>query len=129
MTMKNDELSYNLGDVVDRLISVQYFLSGGGSALTQKPVTGVLYEAAREKAGAPLSYLAARALADNVTRGDTVIITTGLVAPPYMIAEGDGPIAAATLARAVDVALDATPIVVCEASWLKRWKLFAKRRA
>ena len=119
MTMKNDELSYNLGDVVDRLISVQYFLSGGGSALTQKPVTGVLYEAAREKAGAPLSYLAARALADNVTRGDTVIITTGLIAPPYMVAEGDGPIAAATLARAVDVGLDATPIVVCEAVVVK----------
>jgi hypothetical protein len=31
-----------------------------------------------------------------------------------MIAEGDGPIAAATLARAVDVGLDATPIIVCE---------------
>ena len=45
--MKNDELSYNLGDAVDRLISVQYFMSGGGSALTRKPVTGVLYEAAR----------------------------------------------------------------------------------
>ena len=29
--MKNDELSYNLGDTVDRLISVQYFMSGGGS--------------------------------------------------------------------------------------------------
>ena len=43
--MKNDELSYNLGDTVDRLISVQYFMSGGGSALIRKPVTGVLYEA------------------------------------------------------------------------------------
>ena len=63
--MKNDELSYNLGDTVDRLISVQYFMSGGGSALTQKPVTGVLYEAAREKAGAPLCHLAAKALADK----------------------------------------------------------------
>jgi hypothetical protein len=52
--VRNDELSYNLGEVVDRLISVQYFMSGGGSALTRKPVTGVLYEAAREKAGAPL---------------------------------------------------------------------------
>jgi hypothetical protein len=94
--VKNDELSYNLGDTVDRLISVQYFMSGGGSALTRKPVTGVLYEAAREKAGAPLCHLAAKALADNVNRGDTVLITTGLIAPPYMIAEGDGPIAAAT---------------------------------
>jgi hypothetical protein len=94
-------------------------MSGGGSALTRKPVTGVLYEAAREKAGAPLSYLAAKALADNVKRGDTVFITTGLVAPPYMIAEGDGPIAAATLARAVDVGLDATPFILCEAVVLK----------
>lgn len=67
--MKNEELSYNLGDTVDRLISVQYFMSGGGSALTRKPVTGVLYEAAREKAGAPLCHLAAKALADNVERG------------------------------------------------------------
>jgi hypothetical protein len=41
--VKNDELSYNLGDTVDRLISVQYFMSGGGSALTRKPVTCVLY--------------------------------------------------------------------------------------
>jgi D-glutamate cyclase len=112
--VKNDELSYNLGDTVDRLISVQYFMSGGGSALTRKPVTGMLYEAAREKAGAPLCHLAAKALADNVQRGDTVLITTGLIAPPYMIAEGDGPIAAATLARAIDVGLDATPIIVCE---------------
>jgi hypothetical protein len=62
--VKNDELSYNLGETVDRLISVQYFMSGGGSALTRKPVTGVLYEAAREKAGAPLCHLAAKALAD-----------------------------------------------------------------
>jgi hypothetical protein len=113
--VKNDELSYNLGEVVDRLISVQYFMSGGGSALTRKPVTGVLYEAAREKAGAPLCHLAAKALADKVKRGDTVLITTGLIAPPYMVAEGDGPIAAATLARAVDVGLDAAPIIVCEA--------------
>jgi hypothetical protein len=113
--VKNDELSYNLGEVVDRLISVQYFMSGGGSALTRKPVTGVLYEVAREKAGAPLCHLAAKALADKVKRGDTVLITTGLIAPPYMVAEGDGPIAAATLARAVDVGLDATPIIVCEA--------------
>jgi hypothetical protein len=112
--VKNDELSYNLGDTVDRLISVQYFMSDGGSALTRKPVTGVLYEAAREKAGAPLCHLAAKALADNLSRGDTVLITTGLIAPPYMIAEGDGPIAAATLARAIDVGLDATPIIVCE---------------
>jgi hypothetical protein len=112
--VKNDELSYNLGDTVDRLISVQYFMSGGGSALTRKPVTGVLYEPAREKAGAPLCHLAAKALADNVQRGDAVLITTGLIAPPYMIAEGDGPIAAATLARAIDVGLDATPIIVCE---------------
>jgi hypothetical protein len=117
--VRNDELSYNLGEVIDRLISVQYFLSGGGSALTRKPVTGILYEAAREKAGAPLSYLAARALADNVKRGDTVLITTGLIAPPFMVAEGDGPIAAATLARAVDVGLDATPVVVCEAAVIK----------
>ena len=113
--MKNDELSYNLGEVVDRPISVQYFMSGDGSALTRKPVTGVLYEAAREKAGAPLCHLAAKALADKVRRGDTVLITTGLIAPPYMVAEEDGPIAAATLARAVDVGLDATPIIICQA--------------
>ena len=85
--MRNDELSYNLGEVVDRLISVQYFMSGGGSALTRKPVTGVLYEAAREKAGAPLSHLAAKALADNVKRGDTVLVTTGLVATPIIVCE------------------------------------------
>jgi hypothetical protein len=79
----------------------------------------VLYDAAREKAGAPLSYLAAKALADNVKRGETVIITTGLIAPPYMIAEGDGPIAAATIARAIDVGLEATPVIVCEAVIVK----------
>jgi hypothetical protein len=112
--VKHDELSYNLGDAVDRLISVQYSISGGGSALTRKPVTGVLYEAAREKAGAPLCHLAAKALADNVQRGGAVLITTGLIAPSYMTAEGDGPIAAATLARAIAVGLDATPVIVCE---------------
>ncbi len=120
--MKNEELSYNLGEVIDRLISVQFFMSGGGSALTNKPVTNVLYDAAREKAGAPLAHLAAKALADNVKPGDTVMITTGLVAPPFMIAEGDGPIAAATLARAIDVGLEATPIVVCEASAFEAMK-------
>ncbi|MBI2368132.1 MAG: hypothetical protein HYV01_24425 [Deltaproteobacteria bacterium] len=121
-TMKNDELSYNLGDVVDRLISVQYFLSGGGSALTQKPVTGVLYEAAREKAGAPLSYLAARALADSVGRGDTVIITTGLIAPPYMVAEGDG-------REPWTWAWTRLRSSFAKRSWSRRWKLFARRRA
>ena len=36
-----------------------------------------------------------------------------------MSAYGDGPIAAATLARAIDVGLDATPIIVCEGVMVK----------
>lgn len=56
----------------------------------------------------------AERLVDTVDPGDVIVIATGFPIPPAMVPETDGPVGAASLARAVDRGLDATPIVACE---------------
>jgi len=74
-----------------------------------------LYEAARAKLGQPLTYLFAEGLREHVHARDNVIIACGSVSLPWMArGETDGPPGAAVMARAMDVGLEAKPIVVCE---------------
>jgi len=74
-----------------------------------------LYEAARAKLGQPLTYSFAEGLRKNVHTRDNVMIACGSVSLPWMArGETDGPPGAAVIARALDVGLDAKPIVVCE---------------
>jgi D-glutamate cyclase len=73
-----------------------------------------LYNACRTRAGGPLTLTAARKLAERVGPGDTVIYATGFVILNYGKPETDGPVGAATLARAIDIGLKATPVFVAE---------------
>jgi D-glutamate cyclase len=100
-----------VGEIVDRLMSVPIFT---GSSLSTKPVLLELYDAARAKFGAPLTYLASKWMAENLTPDDTVLILTGFIVPPWLRPENDGPVGAVNLARALNVAFDVSPLIVGE---------------
>jgi D-glutamate cyclase len=100
-----------VGEIVDRLVTVPIFT---GSSLSKKPVLLELYDAARTKFGAPLTYLASKWLGENLQPGDTVLILTGFIVPPWLRPENDGPVGAVNLARALNLAFDITPLIVGE---------------
>ena len=95
----------SIGEAIDRLITVDI----GGRGVILK-----LYDAAREKIGEPLVLSAAKSLKESISEGDKVIIATGFRVPPLFIQETDGPPGAASIARAVDIALGAIPIMITE---------------
>lgn len=108
--MLNEEIK-NVGEIFDRLLSVPIFT---GSSLTKKPILLELYQAARDKFKAPLTYLALSEILKRIKKGGTVLIVTGFIIPPWFRAEHDGPAGAVTLARALNLGLDATPVIVAE---------------
>jgi hypothetical protein len=108
--MSIDEMR-NAGEVLDRLLSVPIYT---GSSLTKKPVLLELYESARSKFQNPLTYLAVREILERTKKGDTVLIVTGFIIPPWFRAEHDGPAGAVTLARALNLGLDLTPVIMGE---------------
>ena len=108
--MTDDELR-NVGEIFDRLLTVPVYT---GSSLTQKPVLLELYQAARDKFKDPLTYLAVHEMIKRLKKGDTVLIVTGFIIPPWFRPEHDGPAGTVTLARALTLALDVTPVIVCE---------------
>ncbi len=76
-------------------------------------VLRVLYRAARQKHGEPLTLAAARSLRERLSTGDRVLILTGFLAPtPYP--ETDGLTGSAVLAAALERATGAIPVFVCE---------------
>ncbi len=95
----------NLGDSIDRLITID---------TTGRGVIRDLYHAARTKQGSPLTYLAARGLAERVGKGDVVVIATGMEILPWHRPEQDGPVGGAMLARALLMAFGAKPVFVTE---------------
>lgn len=110
-----DRIARNLGEVVDHFVTVPFCTSGGPSVYADKPLIGGLYRAARERTGDhPLTYAAAKALLDRVPQGGRVIIGTGFIIPPILRAEGDGPMGAPFLARALALTRNAHPIIVTE---------------
>ena len=104
----------NLAEVIDRLITVQLYSAGGGSFFTAAPVVQRLYDAARARFGEPLTYLGAVRLLESIERAAPVLISTGFIVPIWLRPETDGPIGAASLARALDVAAEARSIIVTE---------------
>lgn len=98
-----------IGEAIDRLVTVD---------LSSRGFITILYEAARKLAGdAPLCLTAAREIAERTSSGQPVVIATGLPIRGWFgaeMAENDGPIGAASLARACYVALQAVPILLCE---------------
>lgn len=110
-----DKLARTLGEVVDHFITVPFCTSGGPSVYAEKPIVGAIYGAARALTDdKPLTYTAARALLDRVPMGGRVVIGTGFVVPPVLRPEGDGPIGAPFLARALALTREAHTIVVTE---------------
>lgn len=121
--MKSDEEIKNAGEVIDRLISIPL---SSGATLTARPALLDLYQAAREKFKNPLSYLAVDGIMNRVKKGDAVLLLTGFIVPPWFRPEHDGPAGAITLARALDLGLDATPIIVAETAVNQRMKALGK---
>jgi hypothetical protein len=99
----------NIGEAVDRLISVDVSARG---------LIGVLYDAARASLdGRPLALTAAERLWASTAAGQPVVVATGLPIRGWFspaMSENDGPVGAATLARALYLARKALPVLICE---------------
>jgi hypothetical protein len=92
---------------IDQLLSID---------MPQRDVIDIAYSVFRKFYGAPLSYLAAKQL-EKVQQGQLVVIATGFpnrLSIDPNIAESDGPVGAAVLARAVHLGLGAVPVILIE---------------
>ena len=100
-----------IGEYIDCLVNIEMRVQGG----VPRGMSHKLYKAAREKQGKPLTYLAAKKLIELLRVNDIVIIATGAGVPPWLPkGETDGPLGAASLARALDIGLNVKTIVVGE---------------
>ncbi len=100
-----DARNTKVGEAIDRLCIIE---------ITGRGVVGDLYAAARAAQGGPLCMTVAQMLVDRVKPGDVVVIATGLPTYPWFSAEQDGPVGAATLARALLLGLAARPVIITE---------------
>ena len=89
-------------------------------------VCRVLYAGARKRNGRPLSTHAAKVLVEHVKSGDLVYILSGFVLRPHGTAETDGMVSAILLARALVVALDAKPVLLCPTEALEAAQAMAR---
>ena len=99
-----------IGEAVDRLVTVPM---SNWTILKGLPLTEV-YHYARQKAGEPLTMLAAKKIKEAVQPGDTVLILTGFVIANWNRPETDGPVGAAALARSLELGLGAVPVLLTE---------------
>lgn len=102
-----------VGEYVDRLMNVKL------TPHLRTHDAAAFYEPARRaQGGRPLSFLAAQALTERVREGDYVLILHNAGIPPYLPhGETDGPVGAASLARALNWGLGARPVFVAEAAY------------
>lgn len=104
-----------VADNIDRLCAIEMRFQGERKEALPRGTSYPLYAAAREEAGAPLTYLAAKGLVDRVGRNDTVLVISGAGTPPYLpFGETDGPPGTASICRSVDIAIGAKPVVITE---------------
>lgn len=108
--MQRPDILLKVTEGIDQLCSID--IAGRG-------VIGSLYAAARARQDRPLSLLAAERLAERLGRDGVVVIATGLPTYPWFSGEQDGPIGAATLARALVLAMAAKPVILTEANHLE----------
>ena len=101
-----------IGEAVDRLVTVPM---SNWTILKGLPLMEI-YQAARDKAGEPLTLAAAKLIKNAVKPGDHVLILSGFIIKSFMLAETDGPVGAAALSRAMDIGLGAVPIILTEES-------------
>ena len=103
--MNRDELEKrNVGENLDSLMNLDP--RGYG-------VCRILYAGSRKETGEPLTMHAAQKLADTVKPGDLVYILTGFVLLPHKVPEMDGMVSSMLFARALVLAFDAKPIIIC----------------
>lgn len=105
--MELDKLT-RIAETLDRLMSMD---------IPARGIISVLYEAAREKTGRPLTMAAVDLLQASIRPGKNVIIATGWVDQPVVVpghGESDGPPGAVALAKALRLGLKAAPIIVTD---------------
>jgi len=101
-----------IGEEIDRLVTLDSGKFGPRDILRQK-----YYESARKSLNPnrPITLAAAERLREATKPRDIVLIATGTYwLPWYWHGETDGPPGAAVLSRALNVTLDAIPIILCE---------------
>lgn len=104
MTTQSSEALGKFAESVDQLCGIE---------MTGRGVVGGLYRAARAAQGEPLAMKAARLLKGAVRGpGDVVFIATGLPTYSWFLSEQDGPVGAATLARALVLAYGVKPVIL-----------------
>jgi hypothetical protein len=95
-----------IAENIDQLISLD---------VSNREFITILYPAVRERIGEPLCMAAAKRLKSSVKRGDYVLLTPGMLIYPYdSVAETDGPLGAAVLARVLMLGMGAKPIIVTD---------------
>lgn len=103
--MNQEELTtLNVGENLDSLMNLDP--RGYG-------VCRILYSAAREYTGEPLTMNSAKKLIDTLKDGDLVYIMTGFVLRPFRKAEMDGIVSTMLLARALVKGFNVRPIIIC----------------
>ena len=100
-----------LGETIDRLCLLEL---RPRNVMTWGVISH-LYETVRKKTGGPLTLLAADRLMQAVKPGDLVIIITGFAVPPWIpVGETDGPLGAASMARALNFGLKANVLILTD---------------
>ncbi len=103
--MNQEELTiFNVGENLDSLMN----LDPRGYGICR-----ILYSAAREYTGEPLTINSAKKLIDTLREGDIVYIMTGFVLRPFKKAEMDGIVSTMLLARALVKGFNVKPVIIC----------------
>lgn len=93
------------GEGIDRIVTLDVSARG---------VINNLYSAARRLCVYPLCMSAAQRIVEAMKKADIAIVTTGFAVLPQKVQETDGPIGAAALARALNVAFNVNTILITE---------------
>ena len=102
-----------MGEILDGIMTTDTRLY-----FEREEICSALYKSAREAtsgtSGEPVTVVGARKIAERVRRGDICCITTGWRTAYRPYGETDGPLGAVILARALDKACGATPVLLAE---------------
>lgn len=116
--MTQKELTdFNIGENLDALANLDP--RGYG-------VCRILYAASRKYTGEPMTMHAAKLLCNTLKDGDLVYLMTGFVLLDNQAAETDGIVSTMLLARALVLAFNAKPVVICQEENLEAVKNIAR---
>lgn len=117
--MSEDKLT-RMAETLDRMVNLD---------ISARGIIPYLYEAARMREGQPLTLAAVNLLQRSVRPGDKVFIATGWVDQPMVApdcGESDGPPGALALARALRLALKASPVIFVDGCLVEGMKQIAR---